>query len=132
MAKAKKDKVKIPKKIAGVKIPKELRKAANGAVSTLVAHPALGEIVASGLIAAAAALSESDALKKRAKAVGKEAEAAGDELAREASHAKMLMKAAAGAMGKALLDEIKVSGAARASKTSKPRKGKDGTPAADG
>lgn len=56
MAKAKKGKVKIPKHIGGVKIPKELRKAANRAIETLSEHPVLSDLVASGLVAAAAAL----------------------------------------------------------------------------
>lgn len=80
MAKAKKDKVKIPKKIAGVKIPKEIRKAANGAIETLAEYPAISNLVASGLLAAAAAITGGRAPKKEAEPPSENADvAAGDE-----------------------------------------------------
>ena len=54
MAKDKKAKLKIPKEIAGVRIPKELRKPANALLET-VASPAGREMIAAGLTMAAAA-----------------------------------------------------------------------------
>lgn len=93
--KAKKD--KLPKTIAGVKIPKEIRKAG----VKLAGHPVISDIVAAGLLAAAAALTETDAAGKAARAVG--------EAARKTSRAGNVVKAAAGAMGQAILDEIQGS-----------------------
>lgn len=129
MAKAKKDKVKIPKKIAGVKIPKELRKAASETVAKIAAHPAIREIVATGLVAAAAALTEREAPKKQAKAPREEAEGASDAAGREASKARAAVKAAAGAMGMALLDEIRTS--ARTTKAATPDRNKGTEPTTD-
>jgi hypothetical protein len=91
-------KAKLPKKLGGVKIPKELR----GAAAAIAAHPVISDIVAAGLIAAAAALTESKDVGKAAKAAGEGA----DDAARKASKAKKVVKAAAGAMGAALLDEL--------------------------
>jgi hypothetical protein len=90
MAKDKKDtkkkKAKLPKQIGGVKVPKELRGAGGKALKLAKDHPVLGEAVAAGLLAAAAALMEKDEAKRGA---GK------------------VLKAAAGAMGVRLMDEAK-------------------------
>lgn len=88
---------KLPKTIAGVKIPKEIRKAG----VKLAGHPVISDIVAAGLLAAAAALTESDG-------AGKAARAAGD-AAKRTSRTGNVVKAAAGAMGRAILDEIQGS-----------------------
>jgi hypothetical protein len=103
MAKAKNS--KIPKRIAGVKVPKELRNAADLALQ-LSRHPVVADIIAAGLLAAAAALKDSDAVKDAAKAAGDEADA----LRRSGGRAKRVVKAAAGAMGRSVLEEIKGSG----------------------
>jgi hypothetical protein len=88
MAKQKKDKkkAKLPKQIGGVRVPKELRGAGGKALKLAKDHPVLGEAVAAGLLAAAAALMEKDEAKR---APGK------------------VLKAAAGAMGVRLMDEAK-------------------------
>ena len=57
MAKSKKSKLKIPKEIAGVKIPKELRKKAKVAIA-FAESPMARELLAAGLTAAAAALAK--------------------------------------------------------------------------
>ena len=57
MAKDEKKKNKIPKQIAGIKLPKKLRKAGNKAVK-LAQDPVVGEMVAAALLSAAAALRE--------------------------------------------------------------------------
>lgn len=56
--KDKKSKHTLPKRIAGVKVPKKLRKAGG---SALASTPIVGEIIATSLIAAAAALSKTEA-----------------------------------------------------------------------
>jgi len=55
MAKDGKKKAKIPKQVAGIKVPKKLRKAGNKAVK-LAQDPIVGEVVAAALLSAAAAL----------------------------------------------------------------------------
>ena len=60
MAKDKKDKakkVKVPKEVGGVKVPKKLRKLGDQAVK-LAKEPVVAEVVAGALLAAAAALRE--------------------------------------------------------------------------
>ena len=72
--KGKKDKVKIPKRIAGVKVSKAVRKAGNRALK-LAEAPAVSETVAAALLAAAAALRDPPATKR---AASKAADAAGE------------------------------------------------------
>ena len=57
MAKDGKNKNKIPKSVAGIKVPKKLRKAGAKAVK-LAQDPIVGEVVAAALLSAAAALRE--------------------------------------------------------------------------
>ena len=59
---------KLPKRIAGVKIPKKLRKS-GAPLYALLRNPLVADLVAVGLIAAADALSKSE----KAKAAGKAA-----------------------------------------------------------
>ena len=93
---------RLPKKIAGVKIPKELRKAGGKAVTLAARHPVISDIVAAGLLAAAAALTDDKKMQAAAARLGEEAEEAG----RKAGRARNAVKAAAGAIGQALLDEL--------------------------
>ncbi len=60
---AKEKKIKVPKQIAGVKVPKKVRKAGNKALE-LADHPAALELAAAALSAAAAAL-QSQGRKRR-------------------------------------------------------------------
>ena len=57
---AKEKKLKVPKRIAGVKVPKKVRKTANKALA-LADNPVAMDLAAAALTAAAAALSESKA-----------------------------------------------------------------------
>ena len=63
MAKAKKAKTKIPKEVAGVKVPKKLRKIGKKAIK-LAQQPMVSEIAAAALLGAAAALREGKAAKR--------------------------------------------------------------------
>ena len=107
-------KAKLPKKVGGVKIPKELRSAA----AAIAAHPVISDIVAAGLIAAAAALTDQKGVAKAAKATGEGAQDAATAGARKASKAKRVVTAAAGAMGQALLDEFAGGGKSKGRKNS--------------
>jgi hypothetical protein len=73
-AKKGKDKVKVPKRIAGVKVPKSVREAGKQALK-LAERPAVSEAVAAALLAAAAALRDPPASKR---AAGAAANAAGE------------------------------------------------------
>jgi hypothetical protein len=73
-AKKSKDKVKIPKQVGGVRVPKAVRQAGKSALK-LAGQPAVSETVAAALLAAAAALRDPPATKR---AAGAAAEAAGE------------------------------------------------------
>lgn len=120
MAKKKKKKAnaKLPKTIAGVKVPKELRKAA-GQAAKLAEHPVVSDIVAAGLLAAAASLMETKTVAKAAGAVGEGAEDAADEAARNVGRAKAAVSAAAGAMGREIVKTAKATIAGGAKRPAK-------------
>jgi hypothetical protein len=79
--KDKKDKLKIPKRIAGVKVSKAVRKAGKSALK-LAETPAVSETVAAALLAAAAALRDPPATKRGARAAADSAGEAGQEAIR--------------------------------------------------
>ncbi|HYD38889.1 MAG TPA: hypothetical protein VEA60_14815 [Allosphingosinicella sp.] len=79
--KDKKDKIKIPKRIAGVKVSKAMRKAGKSALK-LAETPAVSETVAAALLAAAAALRDPPATKRAAAAAADGAGEAGQEAIR--------------------------------------------------
>lgn len=72
---AKKDKAKLPKKVGGVKVPKQLRKTARTAIE-LAQNPLAREIVSAAVVAGVAALA-----KGRTGKMGKAASAAAPEAA---------------------------------------------------
>jgi hypothetical protein len=74
--KDKKGKVRIPKRIGGVKVAKAVRKAGNQALK-LAETPAVSETVAAALLAAAAALRDPSATRRGAKAAADSAGEAG-------------------------------------------------------
>src|SRR5690349_24458492 len=80
-AKKGKDKVKIPKRIAGVKVPKSVRDAGRQALK-LSAQPAVSETVAAALLAAAAALRDPPATRRAAGAAAGTAGEAGKDAIR--------------------------------------------------
>ena len=79
--KAKKDKIKVPKRIAGVKVSKAVRQAGKKALK-LAEQPAVSETVAAALLAAAAALRDPPATKRAAGAAAGAAGEAGQEAIR--------------------------------------------------
>ena len=109
----------LPTQLAGVTLPENLREVAATA-QQLVRHPVVSDIISAGVLAAIAALAENESVRRAARNVGDEAENAADEAARTASRAKVAVKAAAGAMGKRLLDEVKSNaGVKKSGKTAK-------------
>jgi len=79
--KDKKMKVKIPKRIAGVKVSKAVRKAGKRALK-LAETPAVSETVAAALLAAAAALRDPPAARRGAQAAVDSAGEAGEQAIR--------------------------------------------------
>ena len=73
-----KDKLKIPKRIAGVKVSKVVREAGKKALK-LAEKPAVSETVAAALLAAAAALRDPPATKRAAGAAADSAGKAGQD-----------------------------------------------------
>jgi len=80
-AKKNKDKVKIPKRIAGVKVSKAIRQAGKSALK-LAEQPVVSETVAAAMLAAAAALRDPPATKRAAGAAAGAAGEAGQEAIR--------------------------------------------------
>lgn len=77
---AKKDKApKLPKKVGGVKVPKQLRKTAKAAIE-IAQNPLAREIVSAAVVAGAAALAKSKTVKTAGTAE-KPAEQAADKMA---------------------------------------------------
>lgn len=105
------------KKSAGGKISKQVRSAGNAAAK-LADHPVISDIIAAGLLAAAAALTETKQGKRTIKAAGDSVDDAAEATARKAGRVKTAAKAAAGAMGNKILEEVKdaVGGKARGRK----------------
>jgi len=110
----KKAKVKIPKKVAGVKVEKGLRKAGNKALK-LAQQPVVSEAVAATLLAAAAALRNPPATKRAAAAA---ADAAG-EAGKEAIRVGDTLRTFAIGLAREMLDAWEAS-------ESKPRKRSSG------
>lgn len=102
MAKSKSKKSKIPKQIGGIKIPKELREATER-LAKWAESPLARQMMAAGLTAAAAALSETQTAQRAAKAAGDGATKAAASATKRASRVRTVVTAAATAMGRDLL-----------------------------
>lgn len=76
-----KDKIKVPKRIAGVKVSKAVRQAGKAALK-VAEQPAVSEAVAAALLAAAAALRDPPAARRTARAAADSAGEAGQEAIR--------------------------------------------------
>ena len=74
---------RLPKRIAGVKIPKKLRKR-GGQVFAFLESPVISSIIAAGLLAAADSISRQPKVKKAGKKAGKTAKRAAADTAEAA------------------------------------------------
>lgn len=83
-------KTKIPKQVAGVKVPKKIRKKGDKLIAAAEQHPILAELAASALLAAAAALR--DGGKRRV--IKDEAEAFATKVKSDGAELKAAIKAA--------------------------------------
>lgn len=94
-----KSKIKIPKQIAGVTIPKTLRDSGKAAIK-LAQNPAARELLSAGLVAAAAAVAANSRARKAAVDGGREAaDAMGEATAKASDSAAKFSAALAGAAG---------------------------------
>lgn len=75
---AKKDKPKLPKKVGGVKVPKQLRKSAQSALE-IAQNPIARELVSAAVVAGATALAKRTIAKPSASADAKPAEAGAEQ-----------------------------------------------------
>ena len=96
MAKKKKKTAKLPKRVAGVKIPKAIR-ASGGALLQQANTPLGRELIAAGLVAAGAALAKKDEIRRAAGTAVGETEDAAELGARMASQIGDVVGAAANA-----------------------------------
>ena len=118
MAKEKKN--KIPKKISGVKIPKELRKAGEAAAEW-ARGPVISEIAAAAMMAAAASLADG----KRRRAVSREAGEAADATVKEVTAVGSAVKKVLIDAARTLLDNYENGGGAQSGRGKKPGPGSD-------
>lgn len=94
-----KSKIKIPKQIAGVTIPKTLRDSGKAAIK-LAQNPAARELLSAGLVAAATAVAANSRARKAAMDGGREAaDAMGEATAKASDSAAKFSAALAGAAG---------------------------------
>ena len=100
------------REIAGVKVPKDLREVA-AAAQKLMENPLVREVVTAGVMAAMAAFAEAQQEskeKKAQRAAGGGDTPSEDLKATAKSTAKVIASAAAGAMGKRIVSEVKTRG----------------------
>ena len=109
---------KLPKKVAGVKVPKKLRKAGSAAMD--LAQPVIGEVVAAALTAAAASLLKDT---KVGKTVRRETAEAGSETVREASAIGAAVKKVLLDAARELLDSLEETKPGKVLSKSGPKKG---------
>ena len=109
MGKKKDGKDKLPKTIAGVKVPKELRK--GGQFARFMSDPMVREIALAALAAGLAARKDARrAAKKAVIQAGDAAEGAAEEVGRGAGWVKAALGAAAVEAGRMVIDAIEDSG----------------------
>jgi hypothetical protein len=101
---------KLPKTIAGVKVPKELRK--GGQFARFMSDPIIREIALAALAAGLAARKDArQAAKSAVRDVGEAAEDAAEEVGRGAGWVKAALGAAALEAGRMVIDAIEETGA---------------------
>jgi hypothetical protein len=105
-------KAKLPKEVAGVKLPKGLRKAGKKALK-LAEQPIVGETVAAALLAAAAALREAPGTKRAARAAGEAGLEGGEQVAREVGKLGDSLRAFAIDMARRTLDAFEEKGSGK-------------------
>lgn len=119
MAKGKTGTTKLPKEIAGIKLPKELRKSGEKLVDAL-SHPLIADVAAAALLGAAAALRDSDSVRK-VSGSGKRSEGA-RKLAEDATAYGVVLLAEKALEGARLLTAASAAGKAKPAPVRKKKK----------
>jgi hypothetical protein len=119
---AKDGKLKVPKRVAGLKVPKKVRKTANKALK-LADNPLAMELAAAALAAAAASMKSRNGTAKAATAG---AEDQLEAVREQAGRLRDLIVAAALDGAKRLMDGVDVQPAEEALPSSKPQKASGG------
>lgn len=96
---------KLPKELAGVKIPKKLRKSGGKLLAT-VNTPLGRELMAAGLVAAGAAMARKEEARKAARRVAREAEGEAEDAAALGARVAGQVAGVVGAAATAALDRI--------------------------
>ena len=115
---SKKKKSKGSRTVAGVKIPKDIRKKMEPALK-LAEHPVVADLLAAGIAAASAAIANSKAARAAARAAGEEASDAAAATAREARKGGDAVKAIALDFARHFIDAYEAGGRAGGSKGDK-------------
>ena len=110
-------KIKVPKEISGVKVPKKLRKLGNKAVKA-AKNPVVSEVVAGAMLAAAAALREGKDPKAAASQVKRAGRAGADDVKKQAGRLSDSLRALAIDLARRTLDGLEERRAAPASEPS--------------
>ena len=98
-------KIKVPKEVGGVKVPKKLRKLGNKAVKA-AKNPVVSEVVAGAMLAAAAALREGKDPKTAGAQVKRAGREGADEVRKQAGRLSDSLKALAIDLARRTLDGI--------------------------
>lgn len=117
-------KIKVPKEVGGVKVPKQLRKLGNKAVKA-ARNPVVSEVVAGAMLAAAAALREG----KDPKAAVKAGREGADEVRKQAGRLSDTLRALAIDIARRTLEGLEEK---RPSKPSEPSPGRGSRPEQSG
>jgi hypothetical protein len=102
---AKKKSTKLPKRIAGVKIPKKMRKQ-GGEFLARVNTPLGRELLAAGLVAAGAAMSKRDTVRKAAATAADEVEEVAEDAAAKGARVASQIGSVIGAAANAAMDRL--------------------------
>jgi len=105
VAKKKKKAAKLPKRLAGVKIPKAIRRS-GGALLQQANTPLGRELIAAGLVAAGAALAKKDEVRRAAKAAANQAEDTAEDAAELGARMASQIGGVVGAAANAALDRL--------------------------
>lgn len=121
-------KTKVPKKVAGVKVPRELR-AKLQPVLKAAEHPVVADLIAAGIAAASAAIANSKMVRDAARKAGDEVEQAAEETAQQARRTGEMAKSIAIDFARHFIDayESRPSSGGRTAKAkpAKPAKPKE-------
>jgi len=114
---------KVPKEIAGIKLPKELRKAVAPVVDWAERNPLVTDAIAAALIAGATALADNKGAKKAAKAAGLGAGAAAVKAGKGGERIGLALAVAAGEIATRLFAEPRGTGEEDKPREERPKRG---------